>query len=311
MKSSKYKIVLAFLFISVISIGSAISQNNNSNNSCITHKVNSKDSSSFVVSEPPAFFFFDRDGDGYSDEYEHEGRHWDIDGDLIANCDDLDSDGDDVMDAIDQCPWDYGPEPFGCPTDQGFREIIWLHGWKGSDKAGLHIPAGYVKTEYQVNRYTDVPNYNTSQQSLQHSATAVDEWMRSTFNGRSGTERNFIIAHSQGGLVTRQMGDLNDSQTGEPLYNGLITINTPHEGVVAADNLVNRPDWIQAFLDSACESLGSGPAHEEIDNLEDFPGFAGKVLVGFGVFANLLDSACSNFSNFFIDFVSEILFWKE
>jgi hypothetical protein len=49
-------------------------------------------------------------------------------------------------------------------------------------------------------------------------------------------------------------------------------------------------------IDSACESLVAGPAHEEVDELGGFRGLLGQALIGFGFVSNVVDEACDRVS---------------
>jgi pimeloyl-ACP methyl ester carboxylesterase len=101
-------------------------------------------------------------------------------------------------------------------------------------------------------------------------------------------ERNFIIAHSMGGLVARTLGQMTEPTTSTPLYNGLITIGTPHQGAFAANTLVENPQAIDDVLTNACQKLGAGPAKEGINN----SGVLGSLAILFGFGGGILNNAC-------------------
>ncbi len=277
-------------------------QSGQNSTNCTTKVVNPISKSVYSIKEPATILIIDRDGDGLTDDYEHDGVAEDIDGDGILNCDDLDSDGDGVTDREDECWSVSGNPPTGCPEEPKDREVVWLHGWKGTDLSGMHIPAEYVKGLYQVNQNTDIPNYNSTQGSLEDAADAVSGFLKSNFDEEGNTERNFVIAHSQGGLVMRQMGEL-FNEDGYPLYNGLITLSTPHQGAEVADVIVNQPERIQAVLDDACSSLAAGPAFEQLEEQLGsglWQGIA-KTLIGIGVLGDGIDNVCEFGTGPFLD----------
>lgn len=243
--------------------------------------------------EIPEVKFTDFDKDGLPDNIEGEG---DLDKDGIPNFKDLDSDGDGVSDNRDLCyrsharavtqvfEWDGDDDSTGCPPnpDTGSvddRKVFWVHGYQGDFTSFELVGEGedYVYDNGVQNGVDDIfkvrsirPSYTAAQQSLNTAAIRVGEYIENNTNQNTGTEQNFIIAHSLGGLVIRTMGELynnDDPNNPIPLYNGLITLATAHQGVVAANNFVDNPQILEDLLNNGCEELLAGPALEGWDDI--------------------------------------------
>ncbi|MFT6336339.1 MAG: pimeloyl-ACP methyl ester carboxylesterase [Halioglobus sp.] len=252
-----------------------------------------------VYPEPPNIVKTDSDDDGISDDQEGTG---DIDGDGIPNYLDLDSDGDGVPDGIDECYYTVGIAPTGCSINQIYRKVWWVHGYQGSefalsrpgnDVGGVDINSVPVQPEgrFQVRSY--FPNYNASQASLNLASQNLKTDIIDVVENQLNTENNFIIGHSMGGLVSRTMGAV-DNPAGLPLYNGLITFGTPHQGVVAANNLVDNPEMVQDALTDMCQNLAKGPALAGLQNLK-FVGPTGLIFLLGGA---VVDLGCSQAVDF-------------
>lgn len=248
---------------------------------CTTTGVDGEVFTNHVHAPPPEIVLTDSDGDGIDDNTEGTG---DLDGDGIPNHLDLDSDGDGVNDDVDLCYYAPGPPPSGCPGAIIDRNVFWLHGYQGNETSFI-LPGDDVETRFRANSRR--PDYNASQSSLASSANNVEIDINDVINGQINTERNFIIAHSMGGLVARTLGDL-DNAAGGPLYNGLITLGTPHQGAFAANTLVNNQPLINLALIKACQALAAGPAIEGINN----SGALGRLAVMFGFGGGLVNTAC-------------------
>lgn len=189
-----------------------------------------------VIENPPTFIIMDEDGDGIPDEIEggdeidtdgdgipdyldtdsdNDGipdgveSSADTDGDGIPNFRDLDSDGDGVQDGQDLCYWEAGIPPTGCSIETIYRKVWWVHGYRGTElslsNAGIDV-GGVDEGRYQVRSY--FPDYSASQTSLADAASNLEADILSVTNNQVNTERNFIICHSMGGLVSRTMGNL-------------------------------------------------------------------------------------------------------
>lgn len=250
---------------------------------CPTGPVNVKDTVFQAALVPPTIGNTDTDGDGIPDDVEGTG---DLDNDGIPNYLDLDSDGDGVPDGEDLCYGAPGTPPSGCPGAIIDRNVFWLHGYQGNETS-FTLVGDDVQARFKANSRR--PDYNASQQTLAASAANVEIDINDVVNGQLlNAERNFIIAHSMGGLVARTLGQMTEPTTSTPLYNGLITIGTPHQGAFAANTLVENPQAINDVLTNACQKLGVGPAKEGINN----SGALGSLAILFGFGGGVLNDAC-------------------
>jgi pimeloyl-ACP methyl ester carboxylesterase len=212
----------------------------------------------------------DSDNDGNLDRTEGSN---DLDGDGKGNAYDTDSDGDGVEDLVDQCPKEFGVPPLGCSETFDYRNVFWVHGYQGnenswskaSDDVGKFEVVNLIrKPKGRFKALSHKADYNISQQSLDSSAANLKSDIENRIIGQLNTSKNFVIAHSLGGLVSRTLGNMNNPVGGRA-YNGLITFGTPHQGVYAANTLVNT-NKVNDVLLSACKSLGKGPGEEAITN---------------------------------------------
>ncbi len=254
-------------------------------NLCTTGSVTIENDSIIHIDASTTFiepYNNDSDGDGLPDDAEGTG---DIDNDGIPNYLDLDSDGDGVPDGIDLCYYAPGLPPTGCPPSLTNRNVFWLHGYQGNELS-FELVADDVQETYEVNSRR--PDYNASHETLAEAAANVETDINDVINGQINTERNFIIAHSLGGLVARTLGQMTEPTTGTPLYNGLITFGTPHQGVAAANMLVENPQQINNALTIACQKLGAGPFNEGINNT----GALGSLAIMFGFGGGILNTVC-------------------
>jgi len=233
----------------------------------------------------PDYLDLDSDGDGKSDESE---GYTDSDNDGILNYLDLDSDGDGVPDSEDECYWEFGPPPSGCSPETTYRKIWWVHGYQGTEFS-LSMPGNDVGAinngRYQARSY--YPDYSDSQATLAEASDNLESDILDITLDQVNTQKNFIVCHSLGGLVSRTLGVL-DNPNGLPYYNGLITFGSAHYGVQAANNLVDNPEIITTRFTSACEALTAGPSLEAISNVNSIA----DLLVSFGFLDNITESAC-------------------
>ncbi len=81
---------------------------------------------------------------------------------------------------------------------------------------------------------------------------------------------------------------MTEPTTSTPLYNGLITFGTPHQGAAAANTLVDNQQLLNSVLHNACQKLAAGPLNEEINN----SGVLASVAVMFGFGGGILNEIC-------------------
>ncbi len=201
----------------------------------------------------------DIDGDGLPNEIEDSFEN-DLDGDGIPNKCDLDSDGDGVPDSTDKCYEVRGTDEVGCRKSIEDRKVFWIHGYQGNEYA-WEKPGNYAEENYRIKSY--YPDYSNTQESLASCSKNLRKDIENGIAGEIGFKDHFLIAHSMGGLVARDMGEVY-SHEGKRLYNGIITFGTPHLGAHAASTLTNEPEKLEMAADEICSSLSAGPAAEKI-----------------------------------------------
>lgn len=110
---------------------------------------------------------------------------------------------------------------------------------------------------------TSTPAYDQNQTSLYAAADELDDFIDYQSKTDILPNDNFIIAHSMGGLVSRQM-DKNLSLPGEhdKQYGGIITFGTPHQGSPAATYLYDKKYLLKNVIRRSCLDLARGPADE-------------------------------------------------
>jgi len=253
---------------------------------CATVDVSFDEATTHEEFQAPALDpVLDTDGDGLSDAF--EGSE-DVDEDGLPNFRDEDSDNDGIPDSEDKCPFEVGvPEYDGCPEPE--RRVYWVHGYQGGDNDFVRASTD-VETRFKVKSIA--PNYTSDQNSLFAAANDLEEEIRDQIGFKVGTEQDFIISHSMGGLVARRMGIFNNEGEEGRAFNGLITFGTPHQGAFAADVLINNPQLIDLTLTDACQALSEGPVLEAINNEVFDLNILGNWLTLLASAFNLTDVAC-------------------
>lgn len=163
------------------------------------------------------------------------------------------------------------------PNGPGDRFIYWVHGLGGSESswvmAATATQIGVIKngtTVFPARKAENITQikYDESVSSFPVAEFSLHEIIHGKRQGISQTIRaeDFIIAHSQGGLVTRYLDkDLNTTNTGNYYrdFGGIVTFGTPHGGAAiinSAQNDVNPP--IARFFEDACNAMTNGPIAE-------------------------------------------------
>lgn len=249
----------------------------------------------------PNIMDHDSDNDGIPDEQE---GYTDFDGDEDPNYLDLDSDEDGVPDATDLCYLEVGVDDDGCGDAD--RTVFWVHGWKGNEESwhtvgkelGSSGSNGWQGGKYRVK--SKFANYSEYQDSLTISAENLLDDINTFLDNDLNSDRHFVIAHSLGGLVTRQMGLVenpnDDAPEGSMAFNGIITFGTPHQGAAAANTIIQRPDLVEKYLNYTCESLASGVI---LDYVQDSVRF-GSLLIEFGIVESAIDFVCNDVLDFIL-----------
>jgi hypothetical protein len=228
------------------------------------------------------------------------------------------------------------PPPDGNPEDydfEGDRIIFWVHGLAGSSASwsraaeATTIGGAPLHPDYPARKaINDLPTYTDF--SMDNAAFSVNNAMWDSKGsymvlGNVTPETNIAIAHSQGGLVIRNVDRLFPQNSAgvdfEPYrvapFGGMVTFGTPHQGAQILNNIdFSGPDMARRFATRTCIDLGDGPIQEKLNtlnlgNLSILNGIARNALSGLG--GQLLNQSCNVLGGFavpifFDDFTSGI-----
>ncbi len=180
------------------------------------------------------------------------------------------------------------------------RLVIWVHGLsgQGDDAGGTEISWLKASTSTEENYYVNSrrPDYNDA--SLFDAAAELKGDIEIEY-GDDVDENTFIIAHSQGGIVSRRIDQA--YETGElglepRTFHGLVTFGTPHQGA----QIINNIDQFEPWIMDACISLSEGPL-AEFENLTIF----GEILSLFVNLEDLKNYFCNTLTPVLLSRVSE------
>jgi hypothetical protein len=137
------------------------------------------------------------------------------------------------------------------------RNLYFVHGLGGNsfsftDFAGA---ISYGAPEYpsrKVNVFSDITYSDGQQYGLQACADRVKEQISTKPNAASFGANSFIIAHSQGGIVSRKVDELIQNSGSTRTFGGIVTIGSPHAG---AQIINNRDSKLFPLANSACNKL--------------------------------------------------------
>ena len=175
--------------------------------------------------------------------------------------------------------------PSGGPPPTGERLIMFLHGLSGNAESWLDVANA---TQTQIGASSQIDDYPArkaickrplySENNMDAAALAVQDRLLEIddLNGLiDDMERTFIVAHSQGGLVARNLDlayatpELSDITADQRRFYGLVTFGTPHQGSLILDNL---GQFVQ-MSENACFGIAAGPIAEGIEGVLAFDFF--------------------------------------
>lgn len=177
------------------------------------------------------------------------------------------------------------------------RIIYWIHGLSGDPSAWarassatsiLGAPDYPARKVFSLNpTYTEFDLQNAGwnlHQSFVTMGDVADEAI-----GNPSPTRNFAIAHSQGGLVTRAVDKIyaDYNMESERRIGGIVTFGTAHQGAM----ILNNYNDILDYADDICTELSAGPVTEYIDN-----SFLLRSLVSNNTLEAVVDQVCGFFS---------------
>jgi len=179
------------------------------------------------------------------------------------------------------------------PDTTRFRRIYFIHGLGGSSKAWAQAALACQDKNLNTNEFharkckTSRPDYSDNTYSLYDAANDTRDKINTIAiaDSANGMRRRdaIIIAHSQGGVVTRELMHVDMvSETDDPTlshgmnYGGVVTIASPLQG---ARILNNRP-LILSTIKSGCERLAKGQVFEANQYVQDMLPAIVKTIVG-------------------------------
>lgn len=161
--------------------------------------------------------------------------------------------------------------PLGPNIDKRF--VFWMHGIGGNDGAwqdAFAATEANLVSDYPArdchNRVMDYFNFSSA---ISSAGVKIKTDMEDLSDGKhqnpSSAYMNFIIAHSQGGLVARSVDRIFDaegnSSTNFRRMGGIVTFGTPHQGAMIINNVLpqnGNVNMLDQFTKSACTDLSSG-----------------------------------------------------
>ena len=180
------------------------------------------------------------------------------------------------------------------PDSNEVRRIYFIHGLGGDKTAWNKAAEACMNKSLNISGFparkcrADRPDYITSTTSLYWAADDV----RSTIENQAGLDstlygmrpsRAIVIAHSQGGVVMRQLMHMNMVQDTHLLpihgmsYGGVVTVASPLQGAAI---LKNRQK-IFALVNDGCKKLVVGPEFDLVSNVNiklNLNGFGGWIV---------------------------------
>ena len=194
--------------------------------------------------------------------------------------------------------------------------VFWVHGlggdgssWqKAAEATQLGNVSGFGPTKIVSAQlsYSEFNNaISTASDKLNQDVVTTWNGLKPQYSGITDKTKNFIIAHSQGGIVSRYMDKRYQDFPqvfGDRNFGGIVTFGTPHQGAIA---LNNTPMLLQ-LINEGCTDVLAGPTEELIPN--NF--FVSLITSGFNV-EDVLQPACKFVSSTVVpilasDFISPI-----
>lgn len=182
--------------------------------------------------------------------------------------------------------------PSGKPNPQGDRNVFWVHGLNGDIGSWSRAATASqfnVGVPFPPRKLFSIDNFTYTQSSNALDAgRQIGIVIRQSINHNA--EKDFIIAHSQGGIVSRGLLDLTfcKGDSDPPSIGGLVTFCSPHQGA----NLLNNKAKFEVLAIDMCQAMNDGPLLEKLDfKILGFP-IPGRKRILMAV-----DSLCSDLSN--------------
>ncbi len=149
------------------------------------------------------------------------------------------------------------------------RNVFFIHGLGGSNESwqrasmALQYTAsqgiGFQARHCDAHRLLYPGNYYSLSAPADDLHTEIDIIVNATNYSNPlynpDPDKNFLIAHSQGGVITRAMLDLNYQNGFVHGYGGIVTVASSLQGA----HILNNKPLLNMFIDDACRALIAGP----------------------------------------------------
>jgi pimeloyl-ACP methyl ester carboxylesterase len=196
----------------------------------------------------------------------------------------------------------------------GDVNIFWLHGLNGSQSSwrvaahttefgepGIFLPRKancYIPDASNNQSYLEDINIRAASADV---TKAIDK-----LTSLHRTEKDFIIAHSQGGIVAREwLRNMEENPTQFLGYaHGLVTFGTPHTGALVLNNA--RPDIgnkLPGFFLEACKAVGGAVVTDKIKN-----NFLANLVITTQMKNTIVESACAGLVGTVVPFAMDNYF---
>jgi pimeloyl-ACP methyl ester carboxylesterase len=187
------------------------------------------------------------------------------------------------------------------------RMIFWLHGLGGNrfgwdrvrEATDINSLSPAVSGFPKKKVHSPLLGYEIFQNNMEEASNSVivsleaaDGWNNTLMiNDKT---KNFIIAHSMGGLVARDVDRKYAQQSPlERRFGGIVTFGTPHQGA----RILNNKDLFSHFAFRMCADLTAGPITEFGNNISNQFPFFNLIFNGAWVHEKFLTTACGPLSD--------------
>lgn len=167
---------------------------------------------------------------------------------------------------VDFEPGDFAPDIYPEPIpEESDRLIIWVHGLGGQGD-----DAGTTEISWSQASYATDYTYKTISRRPDYADVSLDgaaDELKTDFDidyADASDDRTFVIAHSQGGIVSRRVDKLyhDFGEADDETFHGLVMFGSPNQGAEILNNVNDLVPWI----DETCNDLTAGPVAELIEN---------------------------------------------
>lgn len=137
------------------------------------------------------------------------------------------------------------------------RLLVWVHGLGGKGDPEPTSSNSWI----QASSKTDMDYYASSRRPEYTNVDLVAAGynLKGLMEDYDETDdRTIVIAHSQGGIVARELEKIISDYDYEKTFGGLVTFGAPHHGAMILNNIHEFEPW----LETACEDLTAGPLAE-------------------------------------------------